>query len=186
MSVPSIPAGTWTIDPSHSEVGFSVRHLMVSKVKGRFTSFEGAITIAEDPLASAVTATVDLDSVTTNEPQRDAHLRSADFFDAEHHPKMTFSSTSVRPAGNDFLVVGDLSLKGVTRPVELTLEFNGQSQDPWGGSRIGFSAETEISRKDFGVDIEMPLDGGGVVVGDKIKVVLEVEAILQEASVPVA
>ncbi|MCU1351329.1 MAG: YceI family protein [Acidimicrobiales bacterium] len=178
MSLPSIPAGTWTIDTTHSEVGFSVRHLMVSKVKGRFASFEGAVTIAEDPLASSVQVSVDLDSVTTNEPQRDAHLRSADFFDAEHHPKMTFTSTQLRAAGDDFVLVGDLSLKGVTRPVELAVEYNGLSPDPWGGSRIGFSAETEISRKDFGVDIEMPLDGGGVVVGDKIKVMLEVEAIL--------
>ena len=184
MSVPAIPAGTWAIDPTHSEIGFSVRHLMVSKVKGRFTSFEGAITVAADPLASTVSVTVDLDSVTTNEPQRDAHLKSADFFDAEHHPKMTFTSTSVRGDGDSYVVTGDLSLKGVTKAVELEVELNGLSPDPWGGSRIGFSAETEISRKDFGVDIEMPLDGGGVVVGDKIKVQLEVEAILQDAAVP--
>lgn len=183
MSTPEIPAGTWTIDPSHSEVGFSVRHLMVSKVKGNFETFEGTITIAEDPLASSVTAEVDLSSINTRDEQRDGHLRSADFFEVESHPKLTFTSTSVEPAGSDFKVTGDLTIKGVTKSVVLDLEFNGVHPDPWGGTRSGFSAETEISRKEFGVDFEIPMDGGGVVVGDKIKVLLEVEAVLQEALV---
>mgnify|MGYP001344880868 FL=1 len=183
MSTPQIPAGTWTIDPSHSEVGFSVRHLMVSKVKGNFESFEGTITIAEDPLQSSVTAEVDLSSINTRDEQRDGHLRSADFFEVETHPKLTFTSTSVEPKGDDYVVTGDLSIKGTTKSVVLDLEFNGVHPDPWGGTRAGFSAETEISRKEFGVDFEIPMDGGGVVVGDKIKVLLEVEAVLQPALV---
>jgi len=183
MSTPEIPAGTWTIDPSHSEVGFSVRHLMVSKVKGNFETFEGTITIAENPLESSVTAEVDLSSINTRDEQRDGHLRSADFFEVDNHPKLTFTSTSVEPDGGDLKVTGDLTIKGVTKSVVLDLEFNGVHPDPWGGTRSGFSAETEISRKEFGVDFEIPMDGGGVVVGDKIKVVLEVEAVLQTALV---
>ncbi|MCU1498201.1 MAG: uncharacterized protein JWM47_2154 [Acidimicrobiales bacterium] len=174
-----IPAGTWTIDPSHSEVGFSVRHLMVAKVKGTFETFSGTITIGQDPVRSSVTAEVDLSSINTRDETRDAHLRSSDFFEVETHPKLTFTSTSVEPAGRDFRVSGDLTIKGVTKPVTLDLEFNGVHPDPWGGTRAGFSAETEISRKDYGVDFEIPMDGGGVVVGDKIKVILEVEAVLQ-------
>ena len=183
MSTPEIPAGTWTIDPSHSEVGFSVRHLMVSKVKGNFETFEGTITIGENPLESSVTAEVDLSSINTRDEQRDGHLRSADFFEVENHPKLTFTSTSVEPKGDDYVVTGDLSIKGTTKSVVLDLEFNGVHPDPWGGTRAGFSAETEISRKEFGVDFEIPMDGGGVVVGDKIKVLLEVEAVLQPALV---
>lgn len=179
MSTPEIPAGTWTIDPSHSEVGFSVRHLMVSKVRGLFETFSGTITIAEDPLQSSVTAEVDLNSINTRDETRDGHLRSADFFEVENHPTMTFKSTSVTPDGDDYKVVGDLTIKDVTKPVELDLEFNGIHPDPWGGTRAGFSAEGELSRKEFGIDFEVPMDGPGVVVGDKIKLVLEVEAALQ-------
>jgi polyisoprenoid-binding protein YceI len=180
VDVPGLVAGTWVIDPVHSEVGFVVRHLMVSKVKGRFNTFEGAITIAENALDSKVEATIDASSVDTRDENRDNHLRSSDFFEVESHPKITFVSTSVRPEGSDFMVSGDLTIHGVTRPVELELEFNGVSPDPMGGTRSGFSATTEISRADFGIDINMPLDGGGVVVGDKIKINLEVEAILQK------
>jgi len=179
MAVPEIPTGTWKLDPSHSEVGFSVRHLMVSKVKGKFGTFDGTITIAPDPLQSSVNAEIDATSITTGDDQRDAHLSSADFFDTATHPTWTFASTNVKDDGGDFVVSGDLTIKGTTRVVDLELELNGIAKDPWGGTRIGFSAETEISRKDFGVDIEMPLDGGGVVVGDKVKINLEIEAVLQ-------
>jgi polyisoprenoid-binding protein YceI len=172
--------GTWVIDPVHSEVAFSVRHLMVSKVKGNFRLFEGAITISQDALQSKVEATIDATSVDTGEPNRDNHLRSQDFFHVENHPKITFVSTSVTPRGEIFDLTGDLTVHGVTRPVTLALEFNGVGPDPWGGTRAGFTAETEISRKDFGVDFDMPLDGGGVVVGDKIKITLEIEAVLQK------
>ena len=181
MSTPEIPAGTWTIDPSHSEVGFSVRHLMVSKVKGNFETFEGTVTVANDPLESSVTATVDLNSINTRDAQRDGHLRSADFFEVETYPNLTFASTKVQADGRHFEVTGDLTIKGTTKPVVLALEFNGVHPDPWGGTRAGFSAETKISRKEFGVDFEIPMDGGGVVVGDEIKVFLEVEAVLQPA-----
>ncbi len=179
MSTPEIPAGTWTIDASHSEVGFTVRHLMVAKVRGTFERFGGTITIGEDPLDSSVEVEIDLNSVNTRDEQRDGHLRSADFFDVETKGNMTFKSTGVKADGDDFIVTGDLTIKGNTRQVELELEFNGVHPDPWGGTRAGFSAETEISRKDFGVDFEVPMDGPGVVVGDKIKVQLEVEAVLQ-------
>ena len=183
MSSPEIPAGTWTIDASHSEVGFTVRHLMVSKVRGNFETFAGTITIAEDPLASSVTAEVDLSSINTRDAGRDEHLRGSDFFEVASHPKLTFVSTSVTPKGSDYVVTGDLTIKGVTKTVELALEFNGVSADPWGGTRSGFSAATTISRKDFGVDFNIPLDGGGVVVGDDVKIGLEVEAVLQTADV---
>ncbi|MCU4185454.1 YceI family protein [Acidiferrimicrobium sp. IK] len=180
-TVPGLTAGTWTIDPAHSEVSFSVRHLMVSKVKGTFDTFEGTITVAEDPLASSVTAEIDVTSINTREENRDNHLRSPDFFEADKHPKITFKSTSVTPKGSDYAVTGDLTIKGTTRPVTLDLEFNGVSGDPWGGTRAGFTATTEINRNDFGIDISMPLDGGGVVVGEKIKITLEIEAVLAQA-----
>jgi len=180
-AVPTLTAGTWTIDPSHSEVGFTVRHLMVSKIRGSFKGFSGAITVSDDPLLSAVEASIDVTSVTTNDDNRDVHLRSADFFHTENHPTMTYRSTGVRSDGGDYLVDGELTLHGVTLPVQLRVEFNGVSPDPWGGTRAGFSAETEVNRKDFGIDFNIPLDGGGVVVGEKVKVHLEIEATLATA-----
>jgi polyisoprenoid-binding protein YceI len=180
VEIPGLVAGTWAIDPSHSEVGFSVRHLMVSKVKGTFKTFEGKLTIAEDVLESRVEATIDASSVDTRDEGRDNHLRSSDFFHVAEHPQITFASTSLRPAGRDYVVAGDLTIHGVTRRVELNLEFNGVSPDPWGGLRTGFSASTEINRTDYGVEFNMPLDGGGVVVGDKVKITLEIEAVLQK------
>jgi polyisoprenoid-binding protein YceI len=180
VNVPGLVAGTWVVDPTHSNVGFTVRHLMVSKVRGQFAKFDGTITIAENPVESSVEATIDLNSIETRDPQRDAHLRSADFFEVEKYPTMTYRSTSVRPDGGDFIVDGELSLHGVTREVSLRLEFNGVNTDPWGGLRSGFFAETEINRNDFGVDISMPLDGGGVVVGEKVKIQIDIEAVLQK------
>jgi polyisoprenoid-binding protein YceI len=174
-------AGTWAIDPVHSEVGFTVRHMMVSKVRGRFGTFSGEITAADNPLQSTVRVEVDLSSIDTNAEQRDNHLRSTDFFDIQTHPAMTYVSTGVRADGDDFVVEGDLTLKGVTRPVPLKVEFNGAGPDAYGGTRAGFSATAEISRKDFGVDFNIPLEGGGVVIGDKISIALEIEAVLQQA-----
>ncbi|HUP69080.1 MAG TPA: YceI family protein [Acidimicrobiales bacterium] len=172
-----LPAGTWTIDQSHSAVEFSVRHL-VGKVRGQFKSFSGTLTVGEDPLASSVEASIDLASVDTGDEKRDAHLRSPDFFDVENNPSMAFRSTEVRANGNGYTVVGDLSLKGVTRRVELDLDFNGIGPDPWGGLRAGYTATTELSRKDFGLEWNMALEAGGVMVGDKVKVTLEIEAVL--------
>jgi polyisoprenoid-binding protein YceI len=155
---------------------------MVSKVKGRFTRFDGAITIAEDPLDSKVEATIDASSLVTGDEGRDQHLRSSDFLEVDKHQQLKFVSRSVRAAGSDYEVEGDLTIKGVTRPVTLALEWNGVSADPWGGQRAGFSASTEINRSDFGVTFNMPLEGGGVVVGEKIKITLEIEAVLQQQS----
>jgi polyisoprenoid-binding protein YceI len=177
--IPGYLVGTWAIDPVHSDISFTVRHLMVSKVRGHFRKFEGRIITAENPLESSVTVTVDLASIDTGNEQRDNDLRSSMFLDIEHHPTMTHQSTTVREGGDGFLVDGDLSLHGVTRPVTLAVEVNGFGTDPWGGTRAGFSATTEISRKAFGIDTEMPMDGGGVVVGDKIQISIEVEAVLQ-------
>jgi len=179
MSTPQIPVGTWNIDPSHSEAGFSVRHLMVSKVRGRISAFSGAITIAEDPTASSVEVTLDPATIDTRDDKRDEHLRSADFFEIAAHPTWTFRSTGVRADGDDWIVTGDLTIRGVTRSVELEVEFNGTSGDPWGGTRAGFSAETEISRKDFGLEYNAVLETGGVVIGDTVKIELEIEAVKQ-------
>jgi polyisoprenoid-binding protein YceI len=178
--IPGYLVGTWAIDPVHSDVSFSVRHMMVSKVKGRFGTFSGTVVTAENPLDSVVTAEIDLNSIDTNNAQRDDHIRSADFFEVASYPTMTFSSTSIEADGDDFVLHGDLTLKGHTQNVPLKLELNGIGPDAFGGTRIGFSASTELSRKEFGVDIDMPLDGGGVVIGDKITVTLEIEAVLQQ------
>ena len=181
VQIPGYVVGTWDIDAAHSTVGFSVRHMMVSKVRGYFRDFAGELVTAENPAESSVTATIELPSIDTRQEQRDAHIRSADFFDVDNHPQMTFRSTAVRTDGADWVVEGELSLKGNTKPVVLNLELNGFGPDAYGGYRAGFSAKTEINRNDFGVDIKMPMDGGGVVVGDKVTVELEIEAVLRTA-----
>ena len=177
MSLSKLTPGVWNIDASHSSVAFVVRHLVVSKVRGRFDKFAGAITIAEDPLQSKVDATIEIGSISTGDDSRDGHLRSGDFFDAEQFPTMTFATTGVRADGDDYVLTGDLTIKGVTKPVELELEFNGVEGDPWGGTRAGFSAETEINRKDWGLEYNMVLETGGVMVGEKVKIQLEIEAV---------
>jgi len=180
-SLPGYLSGTWAVDPVHSEVGFSIRHLMVSKVRGRFSSFEGTFVTAEDPLASSVSASVDLTSIDTGNPDRDAHVRSADFLDVEHYPELTFHSTGVRAEADGYVVDGDLSLHGVTRPVSLQLEVHGfQPDSPFGDTRAGFTAKTEIDRRDFGIEFNIPLDGGGVGLGHKVEITLEIEAIRQD------
>ena|SRR5438093_8431743 len=172
--------GTWTIDTTHSEVGFSVRHLMVSKVKGKFTEFSGTFVTGEDPLDSSVEATVVLSSVDTGNADRDAHLRSADFFDVDQHTLLTYRSTGIRFDGDDFVVDGELTLRGVTREVPLKLEIHGfQPTTPFGDTRTGFTATAEIDRRDFGVSFNMALEGGGVGLGNKVQITLEIEAVLQ-------
>lgn len=178
MSIPGYVAGTWTIDPVHSEIGFSVRHLMISKVRGKFTRFEGSITTAASPLESAATATIDLASITTGNDQRDGHLRSADFFNVESDPKMTFRSTGLREAGDGLAADGELTIRGVTRPVTLGVEVNGIGPDSYGGTRLGLTATGEINRTDFGVNWNASLEGSGVVVSDKVQLTLEIEAVL--------
>ncbi|MEV0945269.1 YceI family protein [Rhodococcus sp. NPDC049939] len=175
VALPNLSAGTWAIDPTHSSVEFSVRHLMVSKVRGTFDDFSGAITVAEDGTAS-VSAEIQIASIDTKHEGRDGHLRSPDYFDAEQFPTATFKSTGLRTKGDDYVVEGDFTLRGVTRPVELALQFNGVNPGMGHGPVAGFEATTVINRKDFGITVEMPLETGGAVVGDKITLTLEIEA----------
>jgi polyisoprenoid-binding protein YceI len=182
--IPGYVAGTWTVDPSHSEVGFVVRHLMVSKVRGKFTSFEGSIVTGDDPIASSVTASVDLGSIDTGHDQRDDHIRGADFFEVDANRTMTYRSTGVRAGDDgDYVLDGELTLKGVTRPVPLQLELNGFGPDAWGGTRVGLTATGEINRRDFGVNWNAALEGGGVVLSDKVQIHLEIEAVLDQPGV---
>jgi polyisoprenoid-binding protein YceI len=176
-----LPAsGTFTLDPSHTHVGFSVRHMMVAKVRGQFAAVKGTVVVAEDPLASSVEAEVDVASVDTRDEGRDTHLRSADFFDAEAYPTMTYRSTSVTRAGKGrFTVAGDLTIRDVTRPVELEVAYEGAGLDPWGNERIGLSARGELDREAFGLTWNQALETGGVLVGKAIRIEIEAEAIRQ-------
>jgi len=171
-----LSAGTWNVDPTHTEIAFTVRHLM-SKVRGTFKTFEGAIVVGTDLLSSSAEATIDLSSVDTGTQQRDDHLRSSDFFDASTAPTMTFRSTSLRSNGDDFIAVGDLTVKGVTREIELAVELLGVGTDAYGNERVGLEATGQISRKDFGVDFNVPLDGGRLLIGDTVTISLTVQAI---------
>jgi len=177
-----LPApGTWNLDTTHTEVSFTARHLMVTKVRGRFPVQSGAVTIADNPLESSVVAVIDVAGVNSGEAGRDDHLRNADFFEVDKYPTVTFKSTKVEhEGGSDYKVTGDLTIKDVTRPVTLELEYLGTVASPFGDQRAGFSAHTEISRKDWGITFNMALEGGGVVVGDKIKLDIEAEAILEK------
>ena len=179
VTIPGYVAGTWTIDALHSEVGFSVRHMMVSKVRGKFTKFVGELVTAENPLDSSVTAEIDLASIDTGSEQRDGHLRSPDFFDTDNHPQMTYRSTGLRANGDNYVLDGELTLKGVTRSVPLKLELNGFGPDAYGGTRAGFTATAEINRQEFGVNWNAAMEHGGVVVSDKVAIHLEIEAVLQ-------
>ncbi|MEA2597955.1 MAG: hypothetical protein QOF01_4424 [Thermomicrobiales bacterium] len=174
-------ATTWAIDASHTTVEFSVRHMMVSTTKGRFAGVSGTLVIDEqDPTRSHADVKIDAATVDTREEKRDAHLRSADFFNVETHPEITFKSTRVVPESSDrYKVYGDLTILGVTREVVLNTEYQGQNKTPWGSEVIGFSAETKISRKDWGLTYNAALETGGFLVGDDIKIHLEVEAIKQ-------
>jgi polyisoprenoid-binding protein YceI len=173
-----LSTGTWTIDPAHSSIGFSVRHLVVSKVRGNFGTFSGAIVVAEDGTPS-VSAEIAVDSLNTGNEQRDGHIKSADFFDAENHPTASFVSTGVRAEGDDYVLAGDFTLKGVTKSIELKLEFNGVNPGMGHGEVAGFEASVVLNRKDFGIDIDMPLETGGAVVGDKVTITLAIEALKQ-------
>jgi polyisoprenoid-binding protein YceI len=171
-----ITAGTWNIDPAHSEVTFKIRHLM-SKVRGAFTEFSGTVVVADDIAVSTATAEIKTASVDTHTPDRDAHIKSADILDVEKYPALTFNTTGVRVKGSDYLVDGTLTIKDVTLPVTLEVEFNGAGQDPWGGERAGFTATTSISRKAYGVEFNVPLQGDKVLLGDTIEITLEVQAV---------
>ena len=169
--------GTYGIDPSHTHAGFAVRHFGLAKVRGQFNEVSGEVVIADDPTQSSVSATIAAASFDSRDENRDAHVRSADFLDVEVHPTITFSSTEVRPAGEAWVVAGDLTIKGVTRQVELTTDFEGAITDPYDMSRIAFSASTEIDRTDYGLDFDARVETGGLVVGKQVRITLEVQAV---------
>jgi polyisoprenoid-binding protein YceI len=178
LTIPT--AGTFAIDPAHTRVGFVARHLMVSKVRGSFTQVSGEITVAEDPLISTVTVRIPAASIDTGVADRDNHLRSGDFLDVEKYPELTFRSTRVlQPSDNEFKLVGELTIRDVTREVTLDVEFDGVATSPWGQEVIAFSATTEIDREEFGITWNQALETGGVLVGKKVKIEIEAEAVRQ-------
>ena len=179
--IPGYVAGTWDIDPVHTDISFTARHMMVSKVRGHFETFEGIRrTGRRPPRLPRSRSASSWASINTNNVDRDNHIRSDDFFGVEQFPTMTYRSTGVRADGDDFVVDGELTLHGVTKPVSLDLEINGFGPDPFGGTRSGFSAKGEISRKAFDVKFDAPMEGGGAVVGDKIQLLIEAELILRK------
>lgn len=171
--------GTYTIDPTHSRVGFSARHAMVAKVRGSFKEFEGSGYFdATDPTNSNLDITIAAVSIDTRNEDRDAHLRSNDFFAMDDHPTITFQSTDIVPTGVDqFAVTGDLTIKGVTKPVTVDVEFTGSSQDPWGNTRVGLDGSVVINRKDWGVSFNAPLETGGVLIGEKVALEIELSLV---------
>ena len=180
MSNLSTATGTWVIAPTHTNLGFSARHAMVAKVRGTFAEFAGSFTIDGDNLAaSSAEVTIQVAGIDTKTADRDAHLKSPDFLDAETFPTITFVSTAVAAKGDDVVITGDLTIHGVTKSVDVAYEFIGISQDPWGQTKIGFEGSTKISRKEFGLTWNAALETGGVLVGDEIKLNLDVEATKQ-------
>jgi polyisoprenoid-binding protein YceI len=167
-TIPGWVAGTWAIDPIHSELGFSVRHLMLSKVRGRFEKFEGEIVTSDDILDTRATVAVDLTSINTGNEDRDNDLT------------LTYRSTGLKPDGDAYVADGELTIREATHPLQLRVEFHGVQTDPWGGTRGGLSATGELNRKDFGISFDIPMDGGGLVVGEKIQLHLEIEAVLKQ------
>jgi len=171
---------TWKIDPAHSNVEFAVKHLMISTVKGLFTDVEGEIVIVEgDPSKSSVSATLKAASIDTRTGQRDDHLRSADFLDAANFPEITFKSTRISGDESEFEVVGNLTIRGVTRPITLDVTNEGAGKDPWGGDRIAFSATAKLDRRDFGLTWNQAIEAGGVLVGNDVKISIDVQAVKQ-------
>lgn len=178
--IPGYRAGTWTIDPTHSEVGFSVRHLAIAKVKGKFEKFDATFVTAENPLESSVSASADVESVNTNEPNRDGHLRTGDFFAVEEFPQLTFVSTGVRAENGEFKVDGDLTMRGVTKPVTFDFELGGFGEDPYGNYKVGFTASTVVKREDFGLTWNTNLEKGGVLLGSDVTITLDIQAALNQ------
>lgn len=173
-------AGVWAIDPTHTTVEFIGRHLVFTKVRGRFTGVSGAVTVADDPNASSVEITLDATSITTGTPDRDAHLKGEDFFDVDKYPVISFKSTSVEWKGHEGTVTGDLTVRGVSKPITLDVELTGVVTDPWGGDRAVFSASGEVDREDWGLVWNMALESGGVLVSKKIRLEIETEIVLQK------
>lgn len=179
MSTLTLPAtGTWTIDASHSEVGFSARHLMAARVRGSFKTFSGTIKIADTPETSSVTVSMDAASIETGTEDRDNHLRSADFLDVDNYPTLEFVSTEVRPIAGGYEVDGGLTIRDSTQPVTLQMQYSGVIGDPWGNEKAIFSATTKINREDFGLTWNAPLEAGGWLVGKQVEIDIEVQAVL--------
>jgi polyisoprenoid-binding protein YceI len=176
--------GRWEIDPGHTEVAFIGRHFMLTKVRGRFTGVSGAIEVAEEPGESTVEVTIDMTSVESGNQARDDHLRSPDFFDATAHPTATFTGRAAGWQGTHGTLAGELTIRGITRPVTLAAGYLGHVADPWGGQRAIFTAETTLNREDWGLTWNMPLDGGGLLVSKEIRIEIEAEAVLQSAAPP--
>jgi polyisoprenoid-binding protein YceI len=171
-----IPTGTYTVDPAHSRVGFSVKHLGIATVRGEFGTFEGGLELGED--GATAHGTVRAASVDTNEPQRDEHLRSGDFFDVERYPEIAFRSTAIRPVDQDtFEIVGDLTMHGITREVELEAEVQGSETDPWGNERVALEITGQLNRADFDMKFNQVLGSGNMLVSDKVKLSLDISAI---------
>jgi len=179
IDIPGYKPGTYVLDPAHSEVGFEVRHMMISKVRGVFAVKEATIVLPENPLEATVEATADVASIDTKDEGRDGHLRSADFFDVENYPTISFKSTGVRYEGGEFLVDGDLTIKDVTKPVTFDLEFGGFGTDPWGNYKAGATATAKIDREEFGLTWNAALETGGVLVGKDVKITLDLQGTLQ-------
>lgn len=177
-TIPGLVAGTYAIDPAHSEIGFTVRHLM-TKVRGTFKEYAGEIVVKDTLEESTANVTVELSSVDTRSEQRDGHLRSGDFFDVEKSPKMSFASTELRVEGDAYVLAGELTIKDVAKAIELAVDFLGVDQNAYGQTIIGFEATASISRKDWGIDFNVPLEGGKLLVGDKVDIHLDVQAALQ-------
>jgi polyisoprenoid-binding protein YceI len=175
----------WILDPSHSELGFKIRHMMISNVSGSFTNFQvEAETEGEDISTAQIIVKADMASISTNNEQRDAHLRNADFFEVEKHPELQFKSTRIEKEGNDtFALYGNLTLKGVTKPVHLHVEFNGITKDPWGYERAGFTLTGKINRGDWGVNFNGVLETGGVILGEEVKISSDIELLKQAVSI---
>jgi polyisoprenoid-binding protein YceI len=177
-AIPGAVAGTWAIDPAHSKIGFTVRHLM-TKVRGTFKQFAGEIVVKDTVEESTVNVTVELASVDTGNAQRDGHLQSSDFFNVETAPQMTFASTGLSVADDKWVLTGDLTINGITKPIDLDVEFLGIDQNAYGQTIVGFEATGSLSRKDWGVDFNIPLEGGKLLVGDKVDINLDIQAALQ-------
>ncbi|MFK4086584.1 YceI family protein [Kribbella sp. NPDC020789] len=177
-TIPGLASGTYALDAAHTEIGFTVRHLM-TKVRGTFQEFSGEIVVKDSLEESTANVSIELASVHTRNEQRDGHLRSGDFFDAENSPKMTFVSTALKAEGDDYILAGDLTIKDVTKPVELAFEFLGVEQNAYGQTILGFEASASISRKEFGIDFNVPLEGGKLLIGDKVDIHLDIQAALQ-------
>jgi polyisoprenoid-binding protein YceI len=171
-----LSAGTWNIDPAHSEVAFVIRHLM-TKVRGSFTDFAGSVEFADNIVDSTARVEIQIKSIDTRNADRDNHIRSAEILDLDNHPVMVFVTTGVRPNGDKYLLDGSLTIRDVTRPITLDVEFNGTDTDPWGGTRVGFSATTSISRKEYGIEFNIPLGGDKALLGDNVDIQLEVQAV---------